>query len=69
MMKELQLKKLIIDVNESNEMTRAVLQYNVLENGIVSKIKSVGVTGGLTAEEVNSIIADAKESAETSEGV
>jgi hypothetical protein len=68
-MKELIPTKLIIDVNEAGTIAGAILQYKINDNGAISKLKSVSVIGSLTAEDVNTIIADAKESAETSEGV
>ena len=60
-------KKVIIELSEG--VAGAILLYVVNEDGNISKPKSVSVTGGVDAEALTSIIADAKTSAEQSEGL
>lgn len=68
MAKTLNVQKMIIEVKDG-VLGAAVLLYQVNENGNISKVKSVSVKNALTASKVNSIIAEAQASAETSEGI
>jgi hypothetical protein len=65
-MKALNAQKLIVNIKDGVAES-AVLVYQVNDNGSISKGKSVGVT--LPVESINTIIAGAKASAESSEGI
>lgn len=68
-MKTIEPAKLIVNINESGGLASAVFQYKVNEDGTKSKIKSVSVTSSVSGEGIATIIAGAKASAETSEGL
>jgi len=60
--------KLIVDTNQDGTYNTGVLQYKVNDNGSISKPKTIGINSGITLENINSILAEAKIVAEQGEG-
>lgn len=59
--------KLIVETNQDGTYNTGVFQYKVNDNGSISKPKTIGVNNGITLENINSILAEAKIVAEQGE--
>jgi len=71
-MKALVLKRMVVEMASDGTDPHVLLQYQVAENGVLldpRRISSVNVDQGITGSNLQSIISEAKASAEESEGV
>jgi hypothetical protein len=69
-MKEIIARKLIIDIETDGSFKTGVIQYQVKENGVVSKnFNTVTIDNGITVGEAQGVIDDSISLAEQAEGI
>lgn len=70
MAKEIIPYRLIVDPNEDGSCKNATLQYRIRENGsLQSKFLTMTVNAGITLDNLNSVLAQAKAHVEKGEGI
>jgi len=70
MAKEIIPYKLIVELNEDNTCKNAVFQYRIKENGVMqNRFLTMTVNPGITINNLNSVLAEAKMHVEQGEGI